>query len=789
MEVTTRRVPRQQQESVSAEGRSSRENEVSGEIPSPPVDGNFDTGLGLVWERSGQIPSGRTVDTEVESITAEGISEAEMHGQGAVGADTIQPTAPQFEEIDAVIDDYNVQKDRVVEQHALIQSKKEYIKQSKENERTKIIALFSNILDILADKEASLLCKLDEMYKPDEDKVEELLTSVEDALESIRIEINVAEAVKTGDNHFKDVTMADMKPLLCDIRTGIEEREEELRDDNMQAVEINEEVINVINGLQYVNIPETNIEEEESNLTAEGGVDENSSEIGNLEGEPVPVFDSERTEGTDERSSESIREEPQNDTAENEVENAASSVDSRHEQVDSALLSPSAPPMPQPQEEEDPPPYWQAIGLSGPEAANLPRSPAPGSSPSDNVPPYSNTASGGHLTNELVCYHNFPLKREYDARSPKPVALAWNLDSICVADRANSKLKFFSSTGGVLTEMYLGGCEIYDISFLEADGNELRYVVTVPRAKTLLFISLIGGQAVRLLQKLKLRQGYTCIAKGPTGNTLVGANALPNVGEPRVDIVNFQGQVLRSFKHIFTNTDIRFSYPKCVEVYEQAIVVADWKLSLVVVLLEDGTGIGQYCGTSHFPLKEPNSLTFDHFGNIMVVDGKTGNIHVIDMQCRPLEIIKSPRGQSIPKLLAFHASSRRLAVARQSGDIAIYDFRGGYQTASYNDSVVVSSYAGVQMSEPNVLPLVEGMLPSTIASIGAGRQRQSVRSNAWPQYQGVLPQYQGVAPQHQVVFPQNQGVLPSVAGMLPSTVASIGSGRQRQNNRNYTFHL
>ena len=102
---------------------------------------------------------------------------------------------------------------------------------------------------------------------------------------------------------------------------------------------------------------------------------------------------------------------------------------------------------------------------------------------------------------------------------------------------------------------YVGSC----MAAVDPVYGSFRYVVTVPRAKTFIFISIINGQTVQLLQKLKFQQGYTSVAKGPTGHTLVGANALPNLGASRVDIINYQGEVLRSFTHTCTNME--FAYP------------------------------------------------------------------------------------------------------------------------------------------------------------------------------------------------------------------------------------
>lgn len=754
------------------------------EVPTSPGTGDFDSELGLVWEKSKTKPSKQILETHF-SVT----DDTENASEGAVANANISPeadTANQatglpLEELDTIIEGYKTQKNIVEEQHALIQLRKEALMQRKENERTKIISLFSNILDILADKEASLLCKLDVQYRSHEDQLEELLVAAEDAVESINTEKNVAENLKAGDRHFIDITLDDIRPLLNDIKTGVDERNAILREasvlDDMPSIEINEEAASVINGLTYVRIPHRENSDDEEH-DSEGGADEYDAVE---DTDSVEVIESENTESQSGSDLQSVHLESGSNTRES---NVAENVDSRTvsaistSQIDAGHPSPSAPPQPQ-TEEPPPPPYWQAIGLSGPdEAAGLPRSLSPVSASSDHVPHYSevpqylDSSSGRQQSNELIFFHNFHVKRQYDSRMPKPVALKWNKERICIADRGNSKIKVYTSSGRIIAEMYLGGCEIHDMAFLEADGDDQKYVVTIPRGKTLMFIIISTQQPSRLHYKMKLSCGYSSIAKGPSGNTLVCANALPTYGEPRIDIVNSQGNVIRSFRS--TCSFVSFAYPRCIEVFDQYIIVADWKLNLVVVLHEDGDAVAQYGGTPNYPLKDPCSLTLDHFGNIMVVDGKTGNIHVIDLLCRPLEIIKCPRGH-VAKLISFDLDShQRLATYRQSGDIAVYDFKDGYHTTPQNlDS---RGYGIRHMNQPDyngVLPLVEGMLPSTIASIPVGRQRQARRFMNQPEYQGSVP----------VI----QGIFPTILENMP-----VSSGRQRQaNNRgSYTmFHL
>ena len=754
----------------------------------PPETGEHESALGLVWQKSKKRHSKRVSESDqdlntenaVENPTG-GIVDNVNMSQGATGSVSTAPSAPPMEEIDTIITDYKTQKNKVMEQYGVIQSKKDLTRQKKESERAKIISMFSNILDILADREASLLCKLDEKYKVCEDRLDELLTQTEDALDNINTEVNIVENVKKGDNHFNDVSLADITPLLSDIKAGVEERADSLEsgENEIADVELNDEVMSVINNLVYVTIPDLeNADENETNDIGNAINGENSERLNSADDNEQIQEGENANQVHGDSEWRSIDEESEN--ADREVASAMSNVSADQEHP-----SPTAPPV---QEvEDDPPPYWEAIGLSGPtETHNLPtpRSPAVVSPEPvqrySGAPQYMGSASGGQQSNELVFFHNILLKRPYDTRYPKPVALSWKMERILVADRANGKIKAYSGIGGAIpsfkfiAEMYLGGCEIYDMAFYEARGEEGRYVVTVPRADTLMFIALGPDRVFKMVFKLKLSHGYTGVAKGPTGNTLVCANALPNNGEARIDIVNIQGHVIRTFKR--TCSLLNFSYPRCVEVFNQAIIVADWKLSLVVVLHEDGGAVAQYAGTRSYPLKEPCSLTIDQFGNIMVVDGKTGNIHVIDLYCQPLEVIKCLRGETA-KLISFDNTSHRLAMYRKSGDIGIYDFEGGYHTISRNveppsTPVHVPVQAARHMNQAGpAVPGIEGMLPSTVANAGGGRQRQDPYMN---QLQSIY---------------RNE---PDSHGILASTIASIGAGRQRQANSrgNYNmFHL
>lgn len=699
---------------------------------------------GIISGRTGEEPSAKLLGQDSGIVTDTKHQYQEPVDTKITMAVTpgIRPTAPPVEEIDTVIEDINELEDKVSSQVSLIQSRKVYFKEKKESERSKIIALFSNILDMLADKEAGLLSKLDENYNTVEETLDKLLIALDDMNDNIKTEAIVAAGVKAENSRFKDVTLADIQPLLYDFKASVDKWDEEikelLRSDNILKIKVNDEVIDKINRLDYIRIPEKkNIFELKNNKSDVTGSNGEES-VDKVETKSTSESNSECSTEEVERGIIDNAEEAEKDKLESGItEKSTLRFDSKIRQVPYELFRPppTAPPLGETQMEPNPPPYWYAVSSAGREVSDQFRFPTQRSYSHDWVPthpevatcsnhpsdemasvegvhigdrvlPHPEITTSNYTSNEMVFIHSFHIKSQHDTRAIKSAALIWNLDKICVADRANSKIKFFTPSGDIYTAMNLGNCEIYDMAFIEKFGDEHRYVVTVPKAKILIIISVSNEKPPQIVEKLDILRGYTSIAKGPIHSTFVGAAALPSSGEPRVDILNIQGQVIRSFKRVSAYTN--FTYPKCVAVYKHVIVVADWKLNCVVILYDDGSAIPIYNGTTLFPLKEPNSLTMDHFGNIMIVDGKTGNIHVVDLQCRPLEIIKCPRGDSIPKLIAFDVNSCQLAAVRLSGDIAIYDFKGGYQTNSHNE-MITSAVIGHEIPQ-------QGMLPRTVAN-------------------------------------------------------------------------
>ena len=610
------------------------------------------------------------------------------------------PTAPPVDELDTVIVDYTEQTNALREQLALIQSRKEYIEQNKESERKKVTEFFTIILEVLAGKETQILKQLEEGYKNEERKLKSLLTSVEVGLATIKTEMVVAANVKTKDGHSRTGPIKEMKLILSDIKAKYEERKQELGKQDVDTVKVNQAAVDTVSELTYVTLTDI-ADETDTHATTETDRDEQGSgrEISDTTnrslsgGEGREISDTtnrplSRAEGR-EISDTTIRPlsgaESLNVMQQNVVNNNAVGfvdIPSNSGAVISELPNyciftgnlltadvrpcPSAPVEPP---EPPPPSYIEAIGLGSPETRNAtPRA--------VSIDPTSRSVSSSYTPirrsnqRHVFCLQNISLSEQNDAKLPKPVAIIWKFGKVYVADKANGAIKLCTPADGVLPEKHWADFEMYDIAVLETTIDGLRIVISSPRSLRFITVDGHNSRDVKVRQ-VELREGYTSVAKGPSNNTIVGANALPNIGNPRVDIVDLSGQVVKSFAK--TPSRQKFAYPRCVEVFSDKIIVADWKLNLVAVLHEDGHDIGQYSGTRLHPLKEPISLTLDHVGNPMVLSGRTGNVHVMDLQCRPLEIIKFPAGESVPMLIAYDKDTHRIAGVRPSGVIAIYD--------------------------------------------------------------------------------------------------------------------
>ena len=575
------------------------------------------------------------------------------------------PTAPPVDDLDLVIEGYITQQNNLTEQLAIIQSREEHIEQVMDIERKKLTEFFTLISDIIADKKKQLLKRLEEKYRTEKSKSNNLLRSVEHGLKTVNSQMVLAGDAKTKHGHSSTELIKEMTLLLRNIKSRYEERRLDLGKQYIHTVEINQAVIDTVSELTYATITE----EVETDTNAESDIVRQRSEFETSDTSQRPLVGLEssivrsHTVANNNTAVTSVDNPANNDTATPFV----SRIPTENSSTAEVRQCPSAPAVSM---EPPPPSYLEAVTFRIPYTHSASPGIVSSYSMSNSVAPSDMPV---RRPKQLFCLQNISLVERKDIKSPRPAAIVWKFGKIYVADKANCIVKFCTPPASwVLSEKYFYNFEMNDIAVLEMGINGLCFVVSSPRS--LQFINIVGPSSHDVkVRRVKLSEGYTSIAKGPSNNTIVGANALPNVGNPRIDIVDLNGQVVKSFTK--THLHKKFVYPRCVEVFNDKIIVADWKLNLVVMFHEDGHCIGQYSGTPLHPLSEPISLTLDHVGNPLVLSGLTADVHVMDSQCRPLEIIKFPAGDSIPVMIAFDIDTHRIAGVRPSGVVAIYDFK------------------------------------------------------------------------------------------------------------------
>lgn len=610
------------------------------------------------------------------------------------------------------------------EQKEVFKTEEEYVEANKQTAKERINSMFSNLRELLARKENELLDKVELEYTTAERFLADFVSSIEDEKRKVS---TVLDSDSLLDETGVDVDIGQIKE---DIDASVNMRSDILNQFRTPYFVLNDQCLERVNSLNFGGFQEFSTSDDEQTEDESEVYDNRETEIGEttLVAEDGTIANSIRNRlnlsSGDENSEENIGEcaegsEPVGDREqrlEKEIEGEGATG------VYTESCQPSAPPM---LLEESPPPYWQAMGLQGPEVGTQPRSEIPGyfdlhHSRSHRLP-----------ENKLELWHSFPIRRQYDRRGPMPVALAWNHGKICIADRTNMRVKFFFPNGQLITEMYFSGIEIHDLTFLEEALGESRYVLTSPKSKTLMIIGIDSQNIPKVIRKLVFPKQYSSVCRGPRVQTLIGAEITSQTGGSVVDMFNFTGQILLSINH--TPTFVFLQYVRRVEAFGNHIIVLDWKINSLSVYQDDGTAVCEYRGTSNSPLINPLDMTLDNQGNIMILNGEFSNIHVVDLHCNLIEIMKLPRSPSSAsnaKLIAFDLKTRRLAVARSNGDIAVFTFQNGYDCLSQrNLPPNLAQDTSSSRRAPEVLPLIEGMLPSTIEDIIT---RQPVRNRSRP---------------------------------------------------------
>lgn len=541
---------------------------------------------------------------------------------------------------------------RIIEQEEALKQRHEQLQKKRLIAKKDLKGLFRELRDILIDKEKECMVRVDYAYQNIEGRVAEILDRIGCTRKLIE------DVLELGN----DVSEEVVKAMHRDLSAGLDNQELEIERLQAPAINVSSSVVLDMKRLKVLDTERCG-DDVGANTSGASGSSTHYPEMdlerlpstggdaaGNSQNQPEAEYSNQSRRSGNEVM-EHQRDQMETEGAFGFIHNHQITVPNPEGENNTNTAPPN--------EEAPPPPYWQAVGLSGPTR-------------STEHPPFNRVATFG---NRLEFWNCFPLRRQYDVKTPMIVSVTWNGQRICVADRANKKIKFFYQSGQMITEMRFGDCEIHSVAFLEENDGEARYVVSVPKTNTLLIICIENDTSTSLLQKLVLKQRYTSISKGPREQTLAGANALPKDGLARIDIFNFDGDVIQTFTQ--TPKCVCFLYPKSIAVFENAIIICDWKLNLVAVFLEDGTKVGQYTGTPSTPLVKPLDVTVNPFGHIFIVDGQFSNIHIIDLVCTPVRIIKVPKGEretSQPKLASYDCESHRLAVVRSTGDLAIFSF-------------------------------------------------------------------------------------------------------------------
>lgn len=238
-----------------------------------------------------------------------------------------------------------------------------------------------------------------------------------------------------------------------------------------------------------------------------------------------------------------------------------------------------------------------------------------------------------------------------------------------IVDRWNRKLKYFSETG-----LSFGGLifreEPWDITSMMDD----LVAVTVPKLQTFYKIK-VSNNTVTTTSTVSTHRSYSSIAFNKVTQLFI-CSQVPPFGEPVVDMIGIDGgQIIQTFR-TGLNSELRFSYPRYVELNEDGIIiVCDWNLKCLTLFSLDGSVVGRYRGTEEFPLNEPTGIAYNHTTKeVYVIDAKhsstLGAIHIVNLNCRCREIVRWDSEFRVARAITPHGSG--YALGNKSGVLSIF---------------------------------------------------------------------------------------------------------------------
>ncbi|XP_046549538.1 uncharacterized protein LOC124259440 [Haliotis rubra] len=233
-----------------------------------------------------------------------------------------------------------------------------------------------------------------------------------------------------------------------------------------------------------------------------------------------------------------------------------------------------------------------------------------------------------------------------------------------VADRFNNCIKVINIKGRIVNALTFGNMDPWDITY----AHSIRQlVVTCPNQSFLVYVADDTDNNRYYISETVQTRPYSSISS-LRNNTYVAGVCRPH-GNPRVDVIN-------SFGTVLSYVDVQCQYPRSVQALSDGkLVICDWTKKAVVMVGTNGTVIKSYHGVEGEGLKEPNAMTKDKYGNVIILDHKTRKIHILSGQTGECRNVVPLEGCQDPRTIAMVESSRNgqaLMIADSQNGIHVF---------------------------------------------------------------------------------------------------------------------
>lgn len=245
--------------------------------------------------------------------------------------------------------------------------------------------------------------------------------------------------------------------------------------------------------------------------------------------------------------------------------------------------------------------------------------------------------------------------------------LLWVNNIFVVSDKANKRVKFFTEGGQFLGELMFTNALPYGICHMTGHT----FAVTLPKVRQIYFARLGNGKA-DVISSFQTMVGYAGLSKYDE-NSLLTSMASNTPGESHVDIIGFRGEVFKSFHNDPVLRAPLFKFPRFITSFQGVLIISDWRKDCVIFLhAATGSILKEYRGTAEHHLVNPYDITLDSRGNVYILNGKDGTVHVLDLQCNLIDVIKETSELLNPRLIAYNDAAGLLAVTHGAGDIQTF---------------------------------------------------------------------------------------------------------------------